>query len=217
MAWGDALAIELRAIIGEAVAGNWSDAVLTAILKRAETDMVLLGRLYHGTFAQNIVAGGTGLYDIHADCLQIERVSAFGVPLFKKSTSQLIDIYGEEWCIETGAPVYYIIEGSQVRLVPISDTAETTTSIATGLVMWGIKRPDQSSTVWTPEKWYDTLLDGAAAKAYKKDPANVDRFEYFQSRYLDGIDNIVSQNKDLYTGLAPRNTTPDKLAAVWDD
>lgn len=218
MTWVEILA-RVRRILDEETSSvsHWKDAagdtILTNLAKDGEREFVALTGYFRGTNSQNITAGGTGLYTIPSDCLRIENIMADSTLLDEKNESEVFDYYGDDWTADTGTPIFYIPQGTQIRLVPIPDTAK-----ANGLVISYIDMPAQSTdTPLTPARFHAYFAYYAAAQAFVEDQSQNAKYLIYNNLFLEGVQKATKERRGKNRKTVWRNTLRTSLDNYWNN
>ena len=183
MTWSE-LVTKVYRILGEnSGSSHWSTDQIDALLKESELELIGDLKINPTNSLQSIVAG-TYLYTIPTGWQRIIMVACGDEEVIPATEKELTDIYGAEWSSETGAPQYYFMTPTQIRLVPIPSESETN-----GLRIDYHASPTQTNPT-LDAKFKNCLAYKAAYEALLEDGGNEKRAEYIYSIYREKFSQV---------------------------
>ena len=207
------LLTEVRDIIDEPIAAQFTDAMLTRWINEGARDLARATRHLKDSLTIPTVAG-SGSYALPANVLAVEHCyfhdngSGRRFPMTPQHLESIDQVRGMNWDRE-GTPTYYTTQGFSQNLTltvfptPILSTDEWVLLIA--------RLPTDpispSSNVDAPTAWYDALADYAEFKALRRD--RDPRWQEAYQLYGEKRDGLVN-NPDYHT--ANREMIPDGAA-----
>lgn len=194
------LLAEVRDIIDEPAAAQWTDAQLRKWINEANRDLARSTRHYKKSIEIETVAG-TGSYTVDADVIAIEHAWFWDVggdrriPLTPRHMENMDAVRGYNWDRE-GTPQFYSTMGTPPAMqivvfpVPTLSTDKLNLLVAKLPTPMDVDGDDDDEDVDVIPAWYDALADYCEFKALRRDrdPRWQEAYGLYQEK-RDGLIN----------------------------
>lgn len=209
------LVTEVRDIIDEPTAAQWTDAMLKRWIDEGARDIARTTHHYRST-AIVVLTAGVAEYIVATDVLNIEHAyyddgTDLRQPLIAKHWEQMDGIWGNRQGWEGAWPQYFATWGHQpnlkVRLYPVPSVTGHELHLLYVCTPVSIVGLADGAQVDVPGAWYDALADYAAYKAMLRD--NPAKMQGYLSSYNGKRDQLMHNNE--YINVA-REMIPDPMA-----
>ena len=178
MTWNDIADRVYRTLDEDSGNSHWDKAALIDLIKEGELEFVRETEYFRAEQTQNLAAQ-TAQYDLPDDLIRIITVKAAGKLLEAKNEAELNDIYrlqGLNWDEIQGEPLYYLVTGNRIRLLPGPNA-----SINNGLKIYYLQFPDQSQESPSIALSYQkALVFWGVSAALNEDQANKEQALFYE-------------------------------------
>lgn len=198
------LITQVRDILDEAVAGQWTDAMLVRWMNEGARDLGRSTRHLKGKVVQ-AVTGGTGEYPLAATVVAVEHAywtptgDTLLTPLVPKHYESMDEIWGSWQNRESSNPSCYTTMGMTpaaiVQLWPIPEGNGNLTMIVSRLHTEMATAPVvPAATADVPALWYDAINDWCEYRALRRDrdPRSMEALETYNTKR-----DALTQNTDF--------------------
>lgn len=206
------LVTQVRDIIDEPTAAQWSDAMLKRWMDEGLRDVARTSHHFKGT-AQITLTADVAEYTVPSDIIAIEQVyyddlTGQLMPLAAKHYEQMDQLWGWRQGWTGGWPSYFTTWGHQptlkVRLFPVPSTTGHKISLLSSVLPDPMAGLADGAQVDVPPAWYDMLADYSSYKAMLRDQNPM--MDRFLAAYTQKRDALLHNNE--YITVA-REMMPD--------
>ncbi len=189
---------EVRDILDEASATQWTDAMLLRWINEGNRDLARSTRHIKQQLTIDCVAG-TASYSLAATTLSVEHAWLYDgtrhYPLQPAHMENMDAVRGYDWS-RSGNPMFYSTQGFAPSLtilvhpVPTSSDHDLILYVSRLPVELATDGSDNADTIEIPQAWYDALADYVEFKALRRDrdPRWQEAFSLYQEK-RDGLIN----------------------------
>ncbi len=200
MATATEILAEVRDIIDEPTAAQWTDVQLRKWINEGNRDLARSTRHIKATVTVTVVAD-TGTYAVPGTTIAIEHAwyndvpGTRHIPLVPQHMESMDGVRGYDWTRE-GTPQFYTTQGFAPSLnilvypVPTVDDDQLILYVSRLPVEIATDGTDDGNTLEIPPAWYDALADYCEFKALRRDrdPRWQEAFSQYQAK-RDALQN----------------------------
>ncbi len=196
---------EVRDLLDEPTAAQWTDVMLRRWINEGLRDMGRATRHMKATVTLTVI-GGQGTYAMPANTISIEHAwyhdvpGTRHIPLQARHMENMDEVRGQNWDRE-GTPAYYTTQGFSPTLVvtvfptPTVDDDEIVMIVSRLPATIATDGSDDADALEIPTAWYDALADYCEFKALRRD--RDPRWQEAFQMYSEKRDGLVNNNDYL--------------------
>lgn len=194
------LVTEVRDMLDEPAAAQWSDSQIRKWLNEANRDLARITRHYKSTDTVTMVSGQAE-YTMDANIIAIEQAwyddGSRQLPLTARHYENMDQVWGDRRDYEGAYPSFYTTWGYspqlKLRLYPVPTSSVHTVSLLTCIIPSAMPLTGSDGTdVDVPGAWYDCLSEYCTFKALQRD--RDPRWQEFRQLYLEKRDDMLTRS-----------------------
>lgn len=191
------LETEVRNLLDEPTAAQWTQSALRTWLNEANRDIARVTRHYKSTDTVTMVSG-TAEYTMDANIIAIEQAwyddGSRQLPLAPRHYENMDHVWGDQQNYQGAFPAFYTTWGYspqlKLRLYPVPTSNTHTVKLLTVIYPTAMPLTGSDGTaVDVPGAWYDALADYCMFRALQRD--RDPRWQEYRQLYLEKRDDML--------------------------